>query len=235
MENYMYCETCQFYLCVPCKEKHVIDLDTKYHEIIHPTKDGGWMIPDPESCKIHTDRKYLYWCQSCECPVCDFYNEHERHTLVDITSAYKIQKEQHWEKIVEIRSEKLLYNQAILAKIESDFKTCQIALTELRIKMLSQAQREKNLIDMVLNNTKEVYFNINSKLQQSKQNVKDLEKYVLRFEHSANGAVHFLIFIKKKSVPRKQDIPKTLTVSLKHEISMKDVGLFQRKIKLAEV
>ncbi|XP_061184980.1 uncharacterized protein LOC133192993 [Saccostrea echinata] len=232
MENYMYCETCKRYLCVPCKEKHVIDLDTKYHDVIHPLKDSDWMRP--ESCERHPDRNYLYWCQSCECPVCDSCHEHQRHKILDITSTYKIQRQEHWDIIVDIRSERLLYNQAIISKIKSDFKTCQTALIVLRIKIISEAQREKKLIDIVLNNTNEAYFKINSKLQQSKQNIKDVEKYMFRFEHSANKAVHFLLFIKRKPASRMRDIPKIFTFSLKNEINMEDVILFQGKVKLIE-
>ncbi|XP_061165849.1 uncharacterized protein LOC133174770 [Saccostrea echinata] len=229
-----YCKTCKGNLCVLCKEKHVTDLDGKYHDVvIDCLRNEDFMIP--ESCERHSDRNYKYLCQSCEHPICEKCNDHHhRHKILDITIAYKTQRQQSWNRFVDIRSELLLYNHAIMAEIKSDYGKCQSALTQLQLKMTSQAQTQKTLIDIAVKDTKEIFIYLNSKFQKSRRTIKGIETYVFGFEQSTNKPVQFLSFIKRKFIPRMKGIPKTLVISLQNEMNLKEMSRLLGKVHFIE-
>lgn len=52
-----FCHACQQDLCLHCKEEHVIDPDTKHHDVtIYIGKYKN--IPTKEICKEHPDQVY---------------------------------------------------------------------------------------------------------------------------------------------------------------------------------
>ncbi|XP_061171040.1 uncharacterized protein LOC133180579 [Saccostrea echinata] len=127
-----YCNTCKRDLCLQCKEKHVVDLDTNYHDVvIYREKFGN--ISKQETCLRHQDRVYKLFCHSCNLPFCFGCKDHfkiteqtiwSKHDILDIFIAYETNREQHQEIIHKIRSE-ILYNCIwLLAGIKTDVIAC---------------------------------------------------------------------------------------------------------------
>ncbi|XP_061188725.1 uncharacterized protein LOC133196894 [Saccostrea echinata] len=229
-----YCHTCDKNFCVSCKEKHVIDIDTKHHDVaIGCLKYGDRMIP--ESCERHPDRIYKYWCLSCQCPICVICNGHRSHEKIDLVKTFKTCIQQQRDRIIRIRREILPYNRALLAQIKSDFKSCITKICNLQLDMNSRVQNLKDQIETytVLKNisSSNPYFVL--KLQQ-RRNVTYIHKYIQRYEESENRPVQFLFFLKLVPVPKIKDIPATLAISLTTEMNMEDIAVLFGKIKIKE-
>ncbi|XP_062589331.1 uncharacterized protein LOC134250982 [Saccostrea cucullata] len=83
-----YCNTCKSNLCPQCKERHVIDLDTAYHDVvIYREKSGS--IQKAEICRRHPKMIYEMYCHLCELPVSNLCIEHKSHEKLDLEDAYK--------------------------------------------------------------------------------------------------------------------------------------------------
>ncbi|XP_061165862.1 uncharacterized protein LOC133174782 [Saccostrea echinata] len=233
-DSEFYCHTCDKNFCIPCKEGHVINLDTKHHDVaIGCLRYGDRMIP--ESCEENPGRKYKYWCQTCRRPVCVKCKNHRNHEKRDLVNTFKTFIQQNRERIILIRSEILSYNRAILAQIKSDFKSCNTKIYRLQLEMNSKVKNLKSQIETctVLKDISGSNLYFDSQLQQ-RRNVTYIHKYIQRYEKSENRPVQFLFFLKKVPVPKIKSIPGTLKLSLTEEIIMEDLSELLGKIHIKE-
>ncbi|XP_062598099.1 uncharacterized protein LOC134259528 [Saccostrea cucullata] len=80
-----YCRTCNQDLCDSCKEKHVIDLDTKYHDVgIDGLRYDDFIMHELENCENHQARQLNKCCLSCERLICAECDGHQDHEILDI-------------------------------------------------------------------------------------------------------------------------------------------------------
>ncbi|XP_061169483.1 E3 ubiquitin-protein ligase TRIM45-like [Saccostrea echinata] len=195
-----YCMTCKHSLCLNCKERHVMSLDTLYHDVVMYREKFKCFLKE-EACVRHPGRIYEMYCQSCKLPVCRHCKIHRKHKILNIKTAYKTNRQQHREIIHNIRSE-LLYNICfLLAKIHSDIKILRKDISDHQSLMSSKAQRFKDLIDDVICDVKIKYnhFLIHRLLKQRtrmKRHLTIVESYDQKTEQSINRPVEFLSFIK---------------------------------------
>ncbi|XP_056007404.1 uncharacterized protein LOC130050795 [Ostrea edulis] len=218
-----YCNTCKRDLCLQCKEKHVIDLDTIYHDVVIYREKFNY-IPRQEICVRHPDRFYEMFCQSCELSVCFRCLEHRKHQILDIRTAYQTKRQQHREIIDTIRSETLYNCRVLLAGIQTDIQTCPPQICHRQSQMSTKAQRLKDRIDTVVCDFKIRYRGLLiDRIQQQKRKMNrqlvHLQNYENRYEQSANRVVHFLLFIKTSRVPQIKNSPSQL-LSVITEIQM---------------
>ncbi|XP_061165831.1 uncharacterized protein LOC133174754 [Saccostrea echinata] len=236
-----YCRTCKQDLCVPCKEEHVIDFDTKLHNVvIDRLKYGDFMLL--ETCEKHPNMACEMWCLLCKLPICSNCVEHVSHIPQDIKLVYKIQQKQHQQRTVLVKSEIMLHNRGIQSGINSDFRSCQTEISKLQKNMIIKAERLKDQIDIVLEDVTEdtrvklkCYFN--SKQKQQRRRIRSIQKRVCMTEQLANRAIQFLLFFKETNVFNINDTPSTSIVtvhSLSEEINKANVFNCLGRIQVTE-
>ncbi|XP_062569633.1 uncharacterized protein LOC134231668 [Saccostrea cucullata] len=228
-----YCRQCEQNFCMPCKQKHVVYLDTKDHDVvIYRLKHRDFITP--ELCDIHPDCKYKNWCKSCKCPICDKNDKHQDHEILDIKLACTVQRQEHRERIIQMRDDILPYNRAISARLKSlvkkDVKTLKAQFSSIQHKLTVKAENLKKLIYM---HSKAPNEKTNSYISFALQHQK-MKDYVNRFEKLANKSVRFLLFIKKIPVPKPKELPDNITCSLWGEINKRDIKNFFVEIKITE-
>jgi hypothetical protein len=118
-----YCNTCKQDLCVKCKEKHVLDLHTKIHDVV-TYREKFNRFSTGEYCVRHSNEKYIMFCVQCNICVCNQCTDHRTHSLVVLRAAYQAKRQQHRETINTIRSETLYNCRVLLAGIQTDIRTC---------------------------------------------------------------------------------------------------------------
>ncbi|XP_056003415.1 uncharacterized protein LOC125661070 [Ostrea edulis] len=230
-----YCNTCKRDLCLQCKEKHVIDLDTIYHHVVIYREKFNY-IPRQEICVKHPDRFYKKYCQSCELPICCRCLEHQKHQILDIRTAYQTKRQQHRQIINNIRNETLYSSLVLLAEIQTDIKKCPPQICHRQSLMSTKAQRLKYLIDTAVCDAKRRCraLLIDVKQQQKRKmnrHLTHIQNYEDIYEQSANKAVQFLLFIKTSRVPQIKDtpnIPQHLLLSLTEGFNLEDVSQLLR-------
>ncbi|XP_056007514.1 uncharacterized protein LOC130050808 [Ostrea edulis] len=218
-----YCNTCKRDLCLQCKDKHVNDLDTIYHDVVIYREKFKY-VPLRETCVRHPNRKYKMFCDQCNYSVCKRCTDHRTHALVDLRTAYQTKRQQHREIIDNIRSETLYNCRVLLAGIQTDIKTCPPQICHRQSQMSTKAQRLKDLIDTVVYDVKTRYKGLLiDRIQQQKRKMNrqlvHLQNYEDRYEQSANRVVQFLLFIKTSRVPQIKNSPSQL-LSVITEIQM---------------
>ncbi|XP_048747642.2 E3 ubiquitin-protein ligase TRIM71-like [Ostrea edulis] len=216
-----YCNTCKRDLCLQCKEKHVIDLHTKYHDVVI-YREKFKCVPLRETCVRHTNRKYRKFCDQCKYSVCKRCIEHRTHALKSLRTTYRTKRQQHREIIHTIRSDTIYNCRVFLAGIKNDIKTCPQLICYRQLQMSTKAQRLKDMIDTVVCNVKTRCRGVlTERMQKRKMNrdVVHIENYEHSYEQSANRAVQFLLFIKTSRVPQIKNSPSRL-LSVITEIQM---------------
>ncbi|XP_061186271.1 uncharacterized protein LOC133194306 [Saccostrea echinata] len=224
-----YCNTCKHNLCIQCKEKHVIDLDTIYHDVVFYREKNDY-IQKQETCVRHPDMVYRRYCNSCKIPVCFKCREHLKHKLQDLISAYKKYRQQYRETIDNIRSETLYNSCVLLDGIKTDLKIVHKEIFNSQSEMSTKAARLKKIIDTVICDAKIGYRTYLHRFLILKRKINAhhviIENYEYLFELSAYRPVRFLLFLKKTRVPKKKDSPdltQYALLSLTEEISIKVV------------
>ncbi|XP_056007452.1 uncharacterized protein LOC125653150 isoform X3 [Ostrea edulis] len=213
-----YCNTCKRDMCLQCKEKHVDDLDTIYHDVVIYREKFN-CFPLRETCVRHPKRKYRMFCDQCNYSVCKRCTDHRTHTLVDLRTAYQTKRQQHREIIDNIRSETLYNCRVLLAGIQTDIQTCPPQICHRQSQMSTKAQRLKDLIDTVVCDVELLIDRIQQQKRKMNRQLVHLQNYEDRYEQSANRAVQFLLFIKTGRVPQIKNCPSQL-LSVIPEIQM---------------
>ncbi|XP_062591447.1 uncharacterized protein LOC134252926 [Saccostrea cucullata] len=197
-----YCYTCKHDLCKQCKKKHVVDLNTIYHDVVIYRET--YNIAKQETCVRHVDTTYEMFCYSCELPVCVKCTGHRQHLTKDIVKAYKTNRQQHRGTIHNIRSEILNNAYSLLAGMETRSRsdiTFRTSISKCKSEMSTKAKRLKDYIDNVqCDNIKKITCYLKYRLQKHKRkmikHLASIESYEHIFDQSANLPVHFLLFQK---------------------------------------
>lgn len=158
-----YCESCSCNMCPQCKENHVKDLKTIEHNVMTyrdkvnhiPTQERCLrhekynFISKEETCVRHPNIIYRRYCKQCEIPACNDCQNHRKHKRINVRTAYESKRQQHEETIHTIRSDALFYRPVLLTRIKADEKTCHFEFSIHQSKMLTKAQKLKDMIDNV--------------------------------------------------------------------------------------
>ncbi|XP_056008488.1 uncharacterized protein LOC125660935 [Ostrea edulis] len=241
-----HCNTCKRDMCLRCKEKHVINLDTIYHDVVI-YRDKYNYSPTQEIVVRHPDR-FDFGISSRELcnSVSTLFRLAPMYTdinLQDNRTTYQKKRQQHREIIDNIRSETLYNCRVLLAGIQTDIQTCPPQICHRQSQMSTKAQRLKDLIDTAVCDVKTRYRGLLiDRIQQQKRKMNrhltHIQNYEDRYEQSANRAVPFLLFIKTSRVPQIKDIPNLpqhLLRSLTEEFNMEDVSQLLRGIQEIQI
>ncbi|XP_061186284.1 uncharacterized protein LOC133194321 [Saccostrea echinata] len=236
-----YCNMCKHDLCLQCKERHVIDLDTKHHDVVI-YREICESITKQEICVRHPDKIYEMFCNLCKLPVCFRCKEHKQHLLHGLRTAYKTNRLQQKGNICHIRSETLYNSCFLLPVIKTDIETCLTEISKRQSELFIKANRLKNLIDTVMCDVKIRYTRyMMQRIQQQKRKMNiylvSIENYEHRTEFSANTPVKFLFFIKRPRVTKIKETPslsQNLLLSLTEELNKQEVINLLSDIQIIE-
>lgn len=254
-----YCNSCQKDLCQHCKTVHVIDLDTKHHEVTIYREKFKYML-NQEKCYIHRNKSFNRYCKPCEVPVCDFCSEHKpqrsfhpantspsggcQHKLLPFKTSCLLKKMQHKEIIHNIRSDTLYVRNVLLKTVNDDFKTCHSKFTRCQSEMITRGHRLKDLIGIVPKNVinksdvlvRHKQWCLKQKIRMV-QYIARLRKYEQKYEQYTSKPVKFLRFIKKVCLAHIQDAHhfyQNCLFSLTQDIAMKDLIKFLSEIQILQ-
>ncbi|XP_062610181.1 uncharacterized protein LOC134271961 [Saccostrea cucullata] len=206
-----YCNTCEYDLCLLCKERHVIDLDTKNHDVVIYREKYKY-IYSQETCVKHPESIYIFFCYSCKLPFCFKCRGHVNHALMDIGTAYKMNRFTYRQIIHNIRSETIYKSLCLLVGIKSDMKTWHSEVYNRQSWILKRAQRLKSIINIEINDAQIRNRSYPQRLQIVMWNINAylaiMEKYQYRSEQSERRPVKFLLFIKKFCVSKRRNTPR---------------------------
>lgn len=175
-ETEFYCHSCIKDLCRHCKAIHVIDLDTKHHEVtIYREKSKYFLKQD--GYLIHRNRIYNKYCESCEVPV--FYSsplpfpflsyfstlEYKNHKIIGLWAAYQTKRQQNKKLMQNIRSETHYYKQVqmeiLKTDVQADIIKCHEEISRCQSEVMLKGIELKDLIDRghveTLNHTAKKY------------------------------------------------------------------------------
>lgn len=83
-----FCKSCPCSLCVQCKENHIKDLKTKYHNVMG-YRDKFKYIPTEDICAKNPQVVYRRYCEPCDLPVGVECTHQKDHNTRDIGTTYK--------------------------------------------------------------------------------------------------------------------------------------------------
>ncbi|XP_062566310.1 uncharacterized protein LOC134228649, partial [Saccostrea cucullata] len=244
-----YCNTCKIDLCLRCKEKHVINLDTGHHDVVI-YREKYENLTKQETCEKHPNSICEMYCLSCEIPVCVRCEEHRKttspsglfqhaeHKLLDIRAVYKTSRSQTRGIIQRIRSETLLNIFFILEEMKADVKLIDRKILSSHSEMLTRAQGLKNQTATVMYEVKIRKESFIRRLPQQKLKMVRclviIEEYEYRFEQLTSRPVELLFFLKKTPVPKTDAICNCTLLSTIEEINMEDLKMSLSEIPVKE-
>ena len=202
-----YCHSCQQDLCFQCKEKHVIDLDTKHHDVTIYRERFSY-IPKQVYCQTHPKQVYKEYCKRCDIPVCFHCRKHREHKTVDIKTGYEVKKQKLKKIIHSIRSD-TIYNRLVLLKelktnLKKECDNCHKNSLDILPQMELKSQRFKDNVDSAFRKPKYVYNVLKQLLSMQRTRIFNYEH---GYEQSFRRPVKFLRFFKKTDIPHISDTP----------------------------
>ena len=143
-----YCNECHRPLCEHCKDEHVKNPDTKFHEIVL-YRHRKHQLP-VEKCKLHPTRNVDIFCKECKIPICSkcsTMREHHRHEFDDLEEIYTEKYALQQGEFSKIQKYFLPTTQGLKTDIETDVTKIQKLMESIRTSMKAEAESLKNLVD----------------------------------------------------------------------------------------
>ncbi|XP_078312611.1 uncharacterized protein LOC144619132 [Crassostrea virginica] len=145
-----YCNACHRPLCEHCRDEHVKNPDTKFHEIVL-YRHRKQQLP-VEKCKLHPTRNVDIFCKECKIPLCSkcsTMEEHQGHTFDDLEDIYAEKYAVQQAEFSKIQKYFLPTTQGLKIDIEEDATQVRKIMESIRTSMKAAAKSLKNLVDEV--------------------------------------------------------------------------------------
>ncbi|XP_078310568.1 uncharacterized protein LOC144618442 [Crassostrea virginica] len=145
-----YCNACHQPLCEQCRDEHVKNPDTKFHEIVlyrHRKKQ----LP-VEKCKLHPTRNVDIFCKECKIPLCSKCStteEHQGHKFDDLEEIYAEKYALEQGELSKIQKYFLPTTQSLKSYIKEEATQIRKIMESIRTSMKAEAKSLKNLVDEV--------------------------------------------------------------------------------------
>ncbi|XP_062605415.1 uncharacterized protein LOC134267209 [Saccostrea cucullata] len=227
MKTEFFCKTCSHDLCLQCKERHVIDPNNIYHDVVIYRERYEFIRT--ERCVKHPDEIYRIYCQTCELPFCYKCKGCTKPQNIDIKSAYRSYRQKCKDIFQSIGYEALYISYFLLAEIKDDRRNCHTKLSNFQLEMATRAQSLQEHIITVVDDFKILHRRIMHCVQQRKRNNVCIEKYERRSEKVTQWPIKFLFFHKKTPFPKIRDTP---NFTKQHPHSLYDELNMENLIKL---
>ncbi|XP_022341562.2 uncharacterized protein LOC111135624 [Crassostrea virginica] len=208
-----YCNDCHRPLCEHCRDEHVKNPDTKFHEIVL-YRHRKHQLP-VEKCKLHPTRNVDIYCKECKIPICSkcsTMKEHHRHEFDDLEEIYTEKYALQQGEFSKIQKDFLPNTKSLKSDIEADATKIQKLMESIRTSMKSEAESLKNLVDEVSSeNIDHTHTMEKSLLEMLKSQETIYDDYIAYlgkmsddFEHHLSLTNHKLLFsetLKIKTIP----------------------------------
>ncbi|XP_078328868.1 uncharacterized protein LOC144623872 [Crassostrea virginica] len=221
-------------LCIQCKLVHVINLDTKHHNVVlHREKNNHFQIKSP--CADHQNQMYEHYCDLCGIPICAQCVEHDMHKKIYLEKAYKKKRQHYEDSIVNIRSETLYNAQVIHAwlrpDVQNDISCCRDKVCHCLIRISTKAKSLKDLLDSLHEKVISIYKcflmkRLQKQTIQIARYINKLQNVESKCAHSVYKPVHVFALMKNPSLFRIQDTPKmtqSIMLSISKDIKMNEL------------
>nr|XP_022345098.1 tripartite motif-containing protein 2-like [Crassostrea virginica] len=145
-----YCNDCHRPLCEHCRDEHVQNPDTKFHEIVL-YRHRKHQLP-VEKCKLHPTQNVDIFCKECKIPICSkcsTMKEHHKHEFDDLEEIYTEKYALQQDEFSKIQKYFLPTTQSLKSDIEADVTKIQKLMENIRTSMKAEAESLKNLVDEV--------------------------------------------------------------------------------------
>ncbi|XP_022341563.2 uncharacterized protein LOC111135625 [Crassostrea virginica] len=145
-----YCNDCHRPLCERCRDEHVKNPDTKFHEIVL-YRHRKHQLP-VKKCKLHPTRNVDIFCKECKiaiCSKCSTMKEHHRHEFDDLEEIYTEKYALQQGEFSKIQKYFLPTTQGLKSDIEADVTKIQKLMESIRTSMKAETESLKNLVDEV--------------------------------------------------------------------------------------
>ncbi|XP_022343236.2 uncharacterized protein LOC111136583 [Crassostrea virginica] len=145
-----YCNDCHRPVCEHCRDEHVKNPDTKFHEIVL-YRHRKHQLP-VEKCKLHPTRNVDIFCKECKIPICSkcsTMKEHHRHEFDDLEEIYTEKYALQQGEFSKIQKYFLPNTKSLKSEIEADATKIHKLMESIRTSMKAEAESLKNLVDEV--------------------------------------------------------------------------------------
>lgn len=205
------CETCKLHLCFHCKERHVVDLNSKYHRVII-YRERFRFIQKHDECTRHPGMVYNRYCELCDLPLCSNCTGHRKHKIQNIKTTFKT-KRQHHKKFIDRIGSDILYSRRILLEdCKVDFENFPIERSRCQSNIFTKAGRLKGCIGYAMDYLSKKHKckliqELGKKQMIMKIHLAYLQHYEHIYEQSATNPVQCVSLIKKECFPKINDSP----------------------------
>lgn len=205
------CETCKLNLCFHCKERHVVDLDSKYHRVII-YRERFRFIQKHDECTRHPGMVYNRYCELCDLSLCSNCTEHRKHKIQNIKTTFKTKRQHHKKFIDRIGSDTLYSRRILLEDCKVDFENCPTERSRCQSNIFTKAGRLKGCIGYAMDYLSEKHKckliqELGKKQMIMKIHLAYLQHYEHIYEQSATNPIQCLSLIKKECFPKINDSP----------------------------
>lgn len=205
------CETCKLNLCFHCKERHVVDLNSKYHRVII-YRERFRFIQKHDECTRHPGMVYNRYCELCDLPLCSNCTEHRKHKIQTIKTTFKTKRQHHKKFIDKIGSDILYLRRILLEDCKVDFENCQTERSCCQSNILTKTGRLKGGIEYAMDYLSKKHKckliqELGKKQMIMKIHLAYLQHYEHIYEQSATNPVQCVSLIKKECFPKINDSP----------------------------
>lgn len=194
-----FCNSCQVKLCVKCVPKHVDELSSMSHDIVHFRNRKAQLVFT--ECELHKGQRCVIQCQQCQTPICYkcCIGPHKHHNAVDITDLAGIKKEEIQREVDEIENEIIPHCKETCTYLQND-------LTKIT-KEIDQVKQEKELLRNTWHQEVDYFFDhLDSLLDEAKfKNSETLRKYQIKIQKNIQDMT--------QTLQRNKDILKTKNAS----------------------
>ncbi|XP_052692131.1 uncharacterized protein LOC128170395 [Crassostrea angulata] len=149
-----YCDFCHANLCKPCIGEHISDEYDK-HKIV-PFQERRSTLIYPK-CGTHQHKTCELQCKDCNifvCSLCTAFKRHKGHNFVDVTEAYKTQKEIIKKDTQELENNITPTYEEIALDLENKLANLDGGYEKLTTTISKQGEQCHKEIDIIINKMK---------------------------------------------------------------------------------
>lgn len=217
---HFYCNSCYISMCEKCKDEHLTNSLTKFHDVVLYQQRLRRLQMD--KCRAHPMKIADICCKECDVPVCSKCTttpQHKSHTFIDLETICTERFHFYQKKSSDIHKYYIPESQEVKDQIETDIENLEIVSAEIRNSMYEENENLKQMADFVLSENIKSLCKIEDKLRQEMENQHEIiDNYILhlksllgkyRRETLAEDINGLITFQRQKSTIEIPSIPKT--------------------------
>nr|XP_022342725.1 uncharacterized protein LOC111136274 [Crassostrea virginica] len=226
-----YCNACHRPLCEHCRDAHVKNLDTKFHEIVL-YRHRKHQLP-VEKCKLHPTRNVDIFCKECKIPLCSkcsTMEEHQGHKFDDLEEIYAEKYALQQGEFSKIQKYFLPTTHDLKTDIEEDATQIRKIMESIRTSMKAEAKSLKNLVDeMTSENLEHTHTIENSLLEMLKSQETTYDDYIAYLGKMSDEFQQYLSLTDQKLLFSETLNIKTIPETTKPVLPMFTGGKFSKE------